>query len=117
MIENNLDVGGAVVFWSIAEWTDRTRLAAKLGELELQALVPDPRPAPAALRSALEDIFGGPRMLIRPLASKDGLVVVQENRGLASNQYQTLLTSRVQGDPPALTFDPWDSRAVAVQGA
>ena len=52
MIENNLDVGGAVVFWSIAEWTDRSRLAAKLGELELQALVPEPRPAPAALRSA-----------------------------------------------------------------
>src|SRR5205085_2274259 len=36
----------------------------------------------------------------------------------ASNQYQTDLTARVvPGDPPTLTFDPWDSRAVAVQGA
>ena len=55
--------------------------------------------------------------LIRPLASKDGFAVVQEDRGLASNRYQTLLTSRVTGDPPALTFDPCDSRAIAVQGA
>ena len=117
MIDKNFDVGGAVVFWSIAEWTDRTRLAAKLGELDLQAMVPDPRPAPAALRSALEDIFGGPRVLIRPLASRDGFAVVQEDRGLAANQYQTLLTSRVTGDPPTLTFDPWDSRADLVQGA
>lgn len=117
MIENNLDVGGAVVFWSIAEWTDRTRLAEKLGALELHALVPDPRSATSALRVALDETLGGPRMLIRPLASKDGFAVVQEDRGLAANQYQTLFTSRVKGTPPELTFDPWDSRALQVEGA
>jgi hypothetical protein len=118
MVESHLDVGGAVVFWSLAEWTHRGRLTAHLAALDLEALVPDPRPAPAALRSALEDVFAGPRILIRPLASRDGFAVVREDRGLSANQYQTQLTARVlPGDPPTLTFDPWDSRAVSVQGA
>jgi hypothetical protein len=118
MVENRLDVGGAVVFWSLAEWTDRNRLAARLKSLSLEALVPEPRPAPAELRAALEDVFAGPRMLIRPLASRDGFAVVREDRGLASNQYQTQLTARVvDGSPPTLTFDPWDSRALAVEGS
>jgi hypothetical protein len=85
--------------------------------LGLEALVPEPRPAPAALRAALEEVFGGPRVLVRPLASRDGFAVVREDRGLASNQYQTLLSARVgRGSPPELTFDPWDSRALAVEG-
>jgi hypothetical protein len=118
MVENHLDVGGAVVFWSLAEWSDRNRLAARFSSLCLDWLVPDPRPAPAALRAALEEVFAGPRMLIRPLASKDGFAVVREDRGLASNQYQTQLTARVVGStPPSLTFDPWDSRALAVEGS
>ena len=118
MIESHLDVGGGVVFWSLAEWTHRGRLTSELTALDLEALVPDPRPAPAALRAALDDVFGGPRVLIRPLASRDGFAVVREDRGLAANQYQTDLTARVTtGDPPTLMFDPWDSRAVCVQGA
>jgi hypothetical protein len=118
MVESHLDVGGGVVFWSLAEWTHRGRLTAELTALDLEALVPDQRPAPAALRAALEDVFGGPRTLIRPLASKDGFAVVKEDRGLSANRYQTDLTARVTtSDPPDLTFDPWDSRAICVQGA
>jgi len=118
MVESHLDVGGAVVFWSLAEWTHRGQLTAHLAALGLEALVPDPRPAPAALRAALDDIFGGPRVLVRPLATKDGFAVVKEDRGLAANVYQTELTARVgAGDPPPLTFDPWDGRAVRVEGA
>src|SRR6478672_8161833 len=112
MVESRLDVGGAVVFWSLAEWSHRGRLAAHLAPLGLEALVPDPRPAPAALRAALEAVFSGPRILIRPLASKDGFAVVREDRGLAGNQYQNELAARVMvGDPPSLSFVPWDARA------
>jgi hypothetical protein len=93
------------------------QLTTHWSPLGLEAVVPDPRPAPAALRSALEDIFGGPRVLIRPLASRDGFAVVREDRGLDANQYQTDLTARVTGDPPSLTFEPWDSRAASVQAA
>jgi hypothetical protein len=117
MIENLLDVGGAVVFWSLAEWSDRLRLLTHLAPLGLRELVPDPRPAPACLRSALEDVLAGPRILIRPLASRDGFAVVKEDRGLAANRYQTELTARVAGNPPTLTFDPWDGRAARIEDA
>jgi hypothetical protein len=118
MVENRLDVGGAVVFWSLAEWSDRGRLAAGLAALGLNSLAPEPMPAPAALRAALEHVFGGPRVLVRPLASRDGFAVVREDRGLASNQYQTQLTARVGiGSPPDLKFDPHDTRALAVEGS
>ena len=100
MVESHLDVGGAVVFWSLAEWSDRGRLSALFAPLGLEALVPDPRPAPACLRAALDEVFAGPRVLVRPLASRDGFAVVSEDRGLAANRYQNELTARVTGGPP-----------------
>lgn len=117
MVESHLDVGGAVVFWSLAEWSDRDRLAALFAPLGLESLVPDPRPAPACLRAALEDVLGGPRVLVRPLAGRDGFAVVREDRGLSGNRYQTDLTARVVGDPPAPAFDPWDGRAGGIEAA
>jgi hypothetical protein len=115
MVRSDLDVGGAVVFWALADWTSRQRLEAEFGGLGLGALVPDPRPAPACLRAALDEAFAGPRVLVRPLASRDGFAVVKEDRGLAANRYDTQLTARVAGTPPTLTFDPWDGRAVLVE--
>jgi hypothetical protein len=117
MVRSVLDVGGAVAFWALADWTNRARLEAEFGVLGLAGLVPDPRPAPACLRAALDDLFGGPRVLVRPLASRDGFAVVKEDRGLAANRYATDLTARVTGHPPALAFDPWDGRAVRVEEA
>jgi hypothetical protein len=115
MVRSDLDVGGAVAFWALADWTNRQRLENEFGGLGLADLVPDPRPAPACLRAALDDVFAGPRVLVRPLATRDGFAVVKEDRGLAANRYQTELTARVTGTPPALTFDPWDERAVMVE--
>lgn len=109
MVDNRLNVGGAVVFWSIAEWTDRTRLASALQAIDLEFLVPEPRPAPAALRAALDEVFGGPRVLIRPLATKDGFTVVHEERGEEANDYQRILSARVNGDPPKLIFEPFSN--------
>ena len=117
MVRSDLEIGGAVVFWSLAEWTDRARLEVEFARLGLAALVPDPRPAPACLRAALDEVFGGPRVLVRPLATRDGFVVVKEDRGVAANRYQTELTARVAGDPPNLAFDPWDARAGWVESA
>ena len=31
MVESHLDVGGAVTFWSLADWSDRARLQAEFG--------------------------------------------------------------------------------------
>jgi hypothetical protein len=115
MVRSDLDVGGAVVFWALADWSNRQRLEAEFNALGIAALVPDPRPAAACLRSALDDAFAGPRVLVRPLASRDGFAVVKEDRGPAANRYDTQLTARVTGTPASLTFDPWDGRAAVVE--
>ena len=116
MVESQLDVGGAVTFWSLADWSDRPRLQAAFARAGLDGFVPDPRPAPACLKDALEDVLGGPRVLVRPLASRDGFAVVREDRGVAANAYSTLLTASVRdGHDPM--FDPWTPDAGRVADA
>jgi hypothetical protein len=109
MIESHLDVGGAVAFWTLAEWSDRDRLRREFHSLGLASYVPDPRPASAALRDALDQVLGGPRVLVRPLAAKDGFAVVREDRGADRNHYATALVARVtEGRNPHPVVDPWD---------
>ena len=118
MTEGNLDVGGAVVFWSLADGTDRDRLRDGFASLDLSAFVPDERPAPSILRDALDEVLGGPRVLVRPLASRDGFAVVQEDRGTAANVYATTMVAKATlTDPPTLRFDPDDDRADRVREA
>jgi hypothetical protein len=118
MIESTLDVGGAVVFWTASEFTDRERLKAGLAPLALDGLVPDPRPHASVLRDALDEALGGPRVLVRPLADRDGFAVVREERGPAFNSYRTDLVARVTaGDPPGVTYVPLDDRAALVNAA
>ena len=108
MIDRGLDVGGAVTFWSLADWSDRARLRDAFDALGLAAFVPDPRPAPACLRDALEDVLGGPRVLVRPLATRDGFAVVNEDRGAADNAYQAFslhLTINANGEVTAATHE------------
>jgi hypothetical protein len=116
MPESQIDIGGAVVFWSLAEWTDRDRLHAGLEPLALGHFVPEPRAATACLKDALEEVLGGPRTLIRPLARRDGFVVVQEQRGEQGNAYcQELLARIVEGNgAPCPEFSPCDDRAAKV---
>ena len=118
MTEGHLDVGGAVVFWSLADGTDRERLRNDFTSLDLATFVPDERHAPAVLRDALDEVLGGPRVLVRPLASRDGFAVVREDRGTAANVYATTMVAKVlPTDPPDLVFDPDDDRADRVRVA
>ena len=111
MIEGRLDVGGAVVFWTLADGTDRCKLCDGFARLGLESFVPEPRPASAVLKDALEETLGGPRVLVRPLAARDGFAVVIEDRGTIDNTYVTSLVARVGGDPAQLSFEPLDERA------
>jgi hypothetical protein len=118
MIETHLAVGGAVAFWTLAEWTDRQRLRYGLEKLGLEAFVPEERLPAAALRDALTEVLGGPRTLIRPLAQKDGFAVVREDRGTVENRYATDLVARVmEGPRPHLSFEPYGPKAVAVEAS
>ena len=111
MIEGRLDVGGAVVFWTFADGTDRFKLWDGFQPLGLESFVPEPRPASAVLKDSLQETLGGPRVLVRPLATRDGFAVVQEDRGTIDNTYVTSLVARVGGDPAELAFEPLDERA------
>jgi len=118
MVENHLDVGGGVVFWTLADHSDRDKLTAGLTPLGFRDCVPDPRPAAAVLKDALDEALGGARVLVRPLADRDGFTVVKEERGRASNSYLTDLVARVTAaDPPGLDFEPLDDRASLVTQA
>jgi hypothetical protein len=117
MVENQLDIGGAVVFWSISESSDRHRLRQGFAPLGLEDYVPEPRPASAALRDALEEVLGGRQTLVRPLSARDGFTVVREERGVSENSYATALVARVVGEPPRLLFEPDDDRADRVRDA
>ena len=61
------------------------------------------------VRDALDQVFGGPRVLVRPLAAKDGFTVVREDRGSDRNHYATALVARVtEGKNPHPVIDPWE---------
>jgi hypothetical protein len=95
MIENTLDVGGGVIFWTLSEWTARHLLHPALEALGLGAQTPAPRQPSACLRDALTEVFTGSRLLIRPLSRRDGFVVVREERGQDCNTYNQELLARI----------------------
>ena len=118
MIESALDVGGAVVFWTASEFTDRDKLKAGLVLLGLDQFVPEPRPPASVLKDALEETLGGARVLVRPLADRDGFTVVKEERGKNANAYATALIARVRNpDLPTIEYEPDDDRAIQVNRA
>ena len=118
MVESQLDIGGGVVFWTLAEHSDHDKLLSGLTPLGFGDYVPEPRHPAAVLRSALEEALGGGRVLVRPLADRDGFTVVKEERGRDRNAYLTDLVARVTpADPPGLDFEPLDDRAALVTQA
>lgn len=116
MREQAIELGGAVVYWSLAEWTDRARLHDGFATAGFAAHVPDARPLAAVLRDALKEAAGGPGVLVRPLRTRDGFAVVEERRGEAANAYRQTLAARVAAGG-SLEFDPEDGRAPAVRAA
>lgn len=77
---SGLRVDGAVVFWTLGEWTSRDALAAGWAVLgpEWGRLAPPPRTRLACLRDAMAAVW--PKYLIRPLSRRDGFAVLVEQR-------------------------------------
>jgi hypothetical protein len=110
MIENPLRIGGAVTFWTIGELTVRDLLRDGLEAAGFGTCVPEPRPPAGALKDALQQVLGGPTTLIRPLKSRDGFCVIQEQRGDQVNTYQHSLLARIDA-ALQITLIPYDERA------
>ena len=111
--------GGAVVFWTLSEFTDRDRLADGLADAGFGDLVPEPRPLAACLKAALQQTLAGPTRIVRPLQGRDGFSLVEERRGRRANAYHQTLAVTVEGEGPSasLDFHPHDGRADAVRSA
>jgi hypothetical protein len=116
MVENPLRIGGGVTFWTIGEWTLRGLLRDGLEAAGFGALVPEPRPPAGALKDALQQVLGGPTTLIRPLKSRDGFCVIQEQRGDRVNSYQHTLIARIDA-ALQITLLPYDERAQPIVDA
>lgn len=110
MIQGSMKVGGGVIFWSLAEWTDHAALKTGLTDAGFADFAPPARAPITALKDALVDVLGGSCVLIRPLASKDGFVVVREDRGEEDNNYATLMQAKV-GEDGLLLFRPLNDKA------
>jgi hypothetical protein len=116
MVENPLRIGGAVTFWTIGELTVRGLLQDGLEAAGFGTFVPEPRPPAGALKDALQQVLGGPTTLIRPLKSRDGFCVIQEQRGDQVNTYQPSLIARIDA-ALQITLMPYDARAQAIVDA
>jgi hypothetical protein len=108
MTSNSLRIGGAIVYWSLAEWSKLNTIKDGLLDLGLPKFVPEPRTAPAALKDALGEIYTLPTQLIRPIKAKDGFTVVEEQRGADANGYTTLITAKIDKDF-RISIEPYNS--------
>lgn len=98
--------GGLVTFWTLAEFTDRARLAAAWESAGFGEAVPEERAKVSVLKDALAEVFQGTHFLVRPLATRNGFAVVREDRGSEQNSYNAVVTAKVIDDAdPVLTGD------------
>jgi hypothetical protein len=103
MVTTKLSIG-LVVYWTLAEFTDRLKLKSGWAAAGFDNLVPEPRANVSVLKDALAEVFGGTRFLVRPLSTRNGFVVVREERGAEENSYAPVLTAKVFGDSAAPVF-------------
>lgn len=86
---------GLITFWSLCESFNRQTLQANLHAAGFPGLMPDVRANVTVLRDALTEAFAKTRVLVRPLAAKNGFAVVREDRGADENAYAPVLTAKV----------------------
>jgi hypothetical protein len=109
MIENkSLRIGGGITLWNLSEYTDQAMLEDRLAALGLKDFAPPTRTPVSALREAVAHQVGGPRVLIRPLEGNDGWVATQETRGAVVNQYDAILTAKID-ENLHISFHPYST--------
>lgn len=88
LISNTPGTDGVIVFWRTSD-SHKQQVNAALGQYALAEEAQS-----ATLKRALTNKFGGPTVLVRPMAD-DGFAVINENRGDKGNTYTELFTARV----------------------
>jgi len=94
-VKVDLPVSGAAVYWILSTENDYESCRESLISLGYEDFVPDERTDSAALKAAMSRIFGGTGVLIRSLANDDGFVAKREVKGDSDNDYQTIVTVKL----------------------
>jgi hypothetical protein len=102
--KNTLQISGGLIFWTVRGDTNVDKLAEGLKRIGMGHLAPERTAYVSTLKDALEWELGTKATrLVRPLKTKDGFVVVDEERGDSKNDYANILTARVN-DAGVVTF-------------
>jgi hypothetical protein len=108
---------GCVTFWTLCEAFNRDRLKAGWEALGLGDFVPPEREPLAYLREALNETTANSHVLVRPLKSKTGFVVVRESRGDEDNSFKTLFSARFLENGTWPVFSVVDDDTLKVEEA
>jgi hypothetical protein len=107
--KDTIDYGGAVVWWSLARWTDLADLKRRLSQVGYGNLAPEPRKPAAILREALSQVFRDCNHEVQALKG-NGFEVVEVLRGESENIYQRQCCVKMAGwrakGVPSLDVDP-----------
>jgi hypothetical protein len=120
MVDDRLQIGGAVVFWRLAKSTNREEVKAGLRGLALEEYTPEARSPLACLRAVLPDVYPAQkqtRQTVRPIkanGSAKGFAVVRERpeEARAGDAWGEVVATAALDDKETLWLDPddWDKR-------
>ncbi len=85
---------GMLVFWSIGSSSDRQKITDGFRAAGAEAFIPDERSQFACLKAALEELY--PQALVRPLLKREGLALVNEEKGEDRNEYHHEGTFKIE---------------------
>ena len=114
MVDDRLQIGGAVVFWRLAKSTNREEVKAGLRNLALEQYTPEPRSPLACLRAVLPDVYPAEkqtRQTVRPIkanGSAKGFAVVKERpeEARAGDAWGEVVATATLDDKQSLRLDP-----------
>jgi hypothetical protein len=121
MVDDRLQIGGAVVFWRLAKSTNREDVVTGLRGLRLEQYAPEPRSPLACLRAVLPDVYPAQskdaKHATRPVknGSGKGFAVVRERPNeahYAGDAWGEVVATATLDDKATLRLDPddWDNR-------
>ncbi len=95
MSTSQISLSGAIVLWSTTSTTSLDKLTVGLQSIGLEKFAPNQASPQTALKSAMTDLYAGPRKLVRP--DRSGFSVVEETQGVLGLQHEVVLTAQFRG--------------------
>jgi hypothetical protein len=116
LTEGKVSAGGAVIFWVLSDGADLRVLQSEWGVIGKRKFVPSGRTRSSALKAAMEEVFTGRELMVRPLRDRDsdGWAVVEESHvGRLDNKYaQTCAVSPASVGVSVTPYGALDAKLV-----